>query len=137
MKGTKNFERLIKAYLDRFAEKDKIFADKYQNSKNKSIEDCCNFIASQVQKMNVVGLSDMEVYSLAVHYYEEENIDFNKVSFSVVSNQELELTEEEKEEERAKARQKFQDKCYNDYLALQKKKSNTAQNNNVQMSLFD
>ena len=68
---------------------------------------------------------------------EEENIDFNKVSFSVVSNQELELTEEEKEEERAKARQKFQDKCYNDYLALQKKKSNTAQNNNGQMSLFD
>lgn len=133
-RATKNFQRLIQTYLERYATKDIGFAEKLKNDK-KSIEECCDYIASQAQKMGVCGMSDMEVYGLAVHYYDEEVIDFKKVCYSVVSNEVLDLTEEEKKEEREKARKRFQDDCYEEYKA-QKKKQNKKTETTSQLSLF-
>ena len=97
------FKNAIKEYLDNFAKENELFATKYANPK-KNINDCCSFIVSEVQKMGVMGLDDGEVFYLARHYYEEENLEFNSnVSCNVVVNKKVELTEEEKNKAREAA----------------------------------
>lgn len=135
-KATQAFQDIIKAYLDRFAQDDEMFAEKYRNP-NKSIEECCSFIASTVKKMGVCGLDDAEVFGLAVHYYDEDEIKFDKINYSVVCNQAIELTEEEKAEAKAEALRKYQQKMYDEYAKKNsKKKEEPKQNNPIQLSLF-
>lgn len=106
-KSSKTFEQTIKAYLDKRAETDSLFAEKYRNEK-KNIAECCKFIISEVHKMNVNGLSDDEVFGLAVHYYDEENVgEIEDVKCNVVVNHNIELTEEEKQQAKIEAREKF------------------------------
>ena len=94
-KTSNRFQERIKEYLDEYASKDGKFAEKYANPK-KSIEECCDFIAGQVQKLGVQGMDDDEVYGLALHYYQEDDIGkVDKVNYSVVVNEKVELTEEE------------------------------------------
>ena len=76
--NSKSFESVIKEYLDNYASKDKQFAKKYSN-KSKSIDECCKYIYQEVRNsMNGNGMcvacSDEEVYGIAVHYYDEEDI---------------------------------------------------------------
>ena len=77
-----HFEESIKRYLDQRATTDTLFAEKYKNP-NKSIEDCCKFILGEVSakadKNGYVALSDEETYGLAVHYYDEEKIDYKPI----------------------------------------------------------
>ncbi|WP_333615780.1 PcfK-like family protein, partial [Bacteroides pyogenes] len=55
------------------------------------------------------GLSDEEVYSLAVHYYDEDNLKVGKpINCKVVVNHTIELTEEEKVEARQNAIKQYQ-----------------------------
>ena len=122
MKGSKAFMDIIKAYLDEFAKTDEVFAEKYQNRTDKSIEDCCSFIASQVQKMGVCGLDDNEVFGLAIHYFDEDNLHFDKIQYDVVCNHAIELTEEEKTEAKAEALRQYQQKMYDEYLKKSSKK---------------
>ena len=75
----KAFADAVKSYLDRRASEYKMFAESYANQK-KSIAECCNFIISEVRKQNRTAMTDDEVYGLAVHYYDEENI---KVSTNI------------------------------------------------------
>ena len=71
------FEEAIKQYLDELAKTDKLFAKTYAKE-NKSVEECCNYIIAEVQKLanrqRGVALKDSEVYQLAVHYYDEDDI---------------------------------------------------------------
>nr|DAW63966.1 MAG TPA: PcfK-like protein [Caudoviricetes sp.] len=91
------FESAIKEYLDARAKEDVKFAEKYSNEK-KSIEECCRFILGEMRKKaksGMYGATDAEVFGLAVHYYDEEDIKVEKnVSAEVVINREM--TEEEK-----------------------------------------
>lgn len=136
-KASQAFQDIIKAYLDRFAQDDYMFAEKYRNP-NKSIEECCNFIASSVQKMGVCGLDDAEVYGLAVHYYDEADITADKIDYQVVCNHEIELTEEEKADAKAEAIRQYQQKMYDEYAKKNsKKKEEPKQTACVQLSLFD
>lgn len=93
------FENAIKEYLDARAKEDVKFAEKYSNEK-KSIEECCRFILGEMKKKaagGMYGATDAEVFGLAVHYYDEEDIKVEKnVSAEVVINREL--TEDEKRE---------------------------------------
>lgn len=93
------FENAIKEYLDARAKEDVKFAEKYSNGK-KSIEKCCGFILGEMKKKaagGMYGATDAEVFGLAVHYYDEEDIKVEKnVSAEVVINREL--TEEEKQQ---------------------------------------
>lgn len=73
-KASSGFEKAIKKYLDEYAANNESFKAKYENV-NKNITECCNYICSEVQKKNVIGLTDDEVYYMARHYYEEENIE--------------------------------------------------------------
>ena len=43
MKGTETFKKVIKAYLDKRAAEDELFAKDYAKP-NKNIDDCCDFI---------------------------------------------------------------------------------------------
>lgn len=75
------FETAIKTYLDKRAQEDPQFAITYAKP-NKNIEECCKYIFQEVEKgkkkgERCVGVSDDEVYGLAVHYYDEDDIVVN------------------------------------------------------------
>ena len=107
MKGTRAFQDTLKEYLDSMAESDQLFADKYNNP-SKTMEGCVNFVLSEVQKSGMNGFTDPEIYSMAVHYFVEEGIkDVPAMKdCQVVVNHQVELTAEEIEEMRQKAKEK-------------------------------
>lgn len=109
MKGTQSFQDTIKAYLETMAENDALFSVKYANP-SKSVSDCCTFIINQVQKSGCNGFADDEIFGMAVHYYEENEIEVGKpINCQVVVNHTVELTEEEKEQARQDAINKLRD----------------------------
>lgn len=74
------FNEAIKNYLDHRAKEDSLFAEAYKK-KGKTIEGCCNYIISEVQKSakgNRAAMTSDEVFSLAVHYYDEDNVKADK-----------------------------------------------------------
>lgn len=103
------FEENIKSYLDaRVAAGDTVLADKLANPK-KSIEECCRYICEEVRKTGRQGFADAEIYGMAIHYYDEDDMKVaEKVDCKVVINKEIQLTEEEKAKiaEEAKSRLK-------------------------------
>lgn len=66
-RGSDLFATAIKAMLDQRAADDPLFAEVYKKE-NKSIEECCNYIITEVQHMKVNALTDEEVLGMAVHY---------------------------------------------------------------------
>lgn len=63
----------IKAYLDKRAQEDTLFAASYAKE-NKSIDECFDYIIGEVRKKgNAVYMSDDEVFGMAVHYYDEDD----------------------------------------------------------------
>lgn len=98
LKGTEAFKNTIKKYLDDKAQRNELFAVKYLNEK-KSIDDCIKYIISEVYKSGNNGFEDGEIYSMAVHYYEENDIkiDSDVDNIKVVVNHHVEITEEEKQ----------------------------------------
>lgn len=85
-KKLNSFEEIIKAYLDKRASEDELFAKAYAK-KSKSIERCCLYLISEAQKKSfdankgkISALPDAEVYGMAVHYYDEDDMEIDKVS---------------------------------------------------------
>ena len=108
-KGTERFCAVIKAYLDKRAGEDELFKAKYV-AVNRPIEDIVAYIISEVQRSGVCGWTDDEVFSLAVHAAEEENLDIHRVgNTKVVVNHHIELTEEEKAEQKQLALKQFRE----------------------------
>lgn len=108
MKGTEHFTRTIAEYLNVRAMTDPLFAPNLQKP-NKSIEECITYILSEVQKSGCNGFDDDEIYSMAVHYYDEDDIEVGKATdCRVMVNHVVELTEEEKAEARQEAIKQFQ-----------------------------
>lgn len=70
----KNFEIAIKSMLDQRAAEDNLFAEAYAKS-SKSIEECCRYIISTVREMGVSALTDEEVLGIAIHYYDEDDLE--------------------------------------------------------------
>lgn len=108
MKATEHFKQTIKAYLDERAKNDELFAVSYAKE-NKNMDDCVTFILNQVKRSKCMGLTDEEVYSLAVHFFDEEDIEIgNPIACNVIVNHTVELTEEEKAQARQDALKKYQ-----------------------------
>ena len=85
----KEFKDTIQKYLDQRVAEDPLFAPKFENPK-KNIDECCRYILGEARKRGTsVVMSDAEVFGMAVHYYDEENIKIEKVSSgcSISSNQ--------------------------------------------------
>ena len=112
-KATDYFKQTIQSYLQRRAQEDELFALRYANPK-KNIDDCITFILNYVKQSGCNGFADDEIYSLALHYYDEDDIDIGKplTNCKVVVNHTIVLTEEEKAEARRQAMQKATDEAY-------------------------
>lgn len=133
-KATDYFKRTIQSYLERRAQEDELFAPRYANPK-KNIDDCITFILNYVKQSGCNGFADDEIYSLALHYYDEDDIDIGKpLKCNVVVNHTIVLTEQEKAEARRKAMQKATDEAYRKITQVKNKakKTETA----TQSSLF-
>lgn len=108
MKATEHFKQTIKAYLDERAKNDELFAVSYAKE-NKNMDDCVTFILNQVKRSKCIGLTDEEVYSLAVHFFDEDDIEIgNSIACNVIVNHTVELTEEEKAQARQEALKEYQ-----------------------------
>lgn len=116
MKGTEHFKRTIQSYLEERAKVDELFAKSY-SKQNKNIDDCITSILNEVQKSGCNGFEDDEIFGMAVHYYDEDNLNVGeKISCDVVVNHKVELSEEEKQELKEKARKDF----YQEQLSKQR-----------------
>lgn len=112
MKGTDQFEQTIKAYLDKRAEQDEHFAQSYKKP-HKSIKECINYILVEVKKSGCNGFADEEIYGMAVHYYDEDDLkNIKPISCKVVVNHAIDLTEQEKQEAREKAIKRLEEETY-------------------------
>lgn len=138
MNATRAFKESIQAYLIDMATCDTNFAERFADPQ-KNINDCVTYILNQVQESGCNGFEDDEIYGMAVHYYQEENIEVDKsVDYlHVVVNHVVELTDEEKAEARREAMAQYQRDCYNRIANRKKptaKRERTAQ---VQPMLFN
>ena len=136
MKSTNHFQNTIKAYLDKRAEIDLLFSFRY-SLPEKKLEDCITYILNQVQKSGCNGFHDDEIFGMAVHYYDEDNIEIGKPMHNaqVAVNHVVVLTAEEKEQARQDAIQKAQDEAYRKMTQPTKKAKKVALT--IQPSLFD
>ena len=137
MKPTNHFKQTIQNYLEQRAMNDVLFAISFRKP-NKSMDDCITYILNTVQKSGCNGFTDDEVFSMAVHYYDEDNIEVGKSNnCRVVVNHTVELTAEEKEEARQKAIQRVQEEAYSrlKQQPLRKPQAKQTEVNN-QLNLF-
>lgn len=108
MNGTEQFTRTIAEYLNQRAATDPLFAPNLAKP-HKNIEDCITYILQQVQQSGCNGFEDEEIYSMAIHYYDEDDLEVgSRVACNVVVNHTIVLTEEEKAEARKQAIQQYQ-----------------------------
>lgn len=132
----------IQSYLDERAKADELFAVAYKK-KNKSIDECCTYIMGEAKKRgNAVCMSDEEVFGLAVHYYDEDNIKVNKLPSNVRASastttpaKPVKLTEEDEKKAREEAIKRLTEEQH----ALLKKRPTRAKKEVIevqQMSLF-
>ncbi len=88
---------------------DELFRAKYETT-TRTIYDVVNYIFHAVQQSGCCGFSDMEVYAMAVHAIDEPDLEIGKpMDCNVVVNHHIELTEEEKAEQRAIALKRYQE----------------------------
>jgi len=102
-KTTEAFKSAIEEHLKFRGFSDPLFAETLKKP-NKNIDDCVKYILNQVQKSKTTGFHDDEIYNMAIHYYDEDNIevggDFNG---QVVVNYKPVLTSDEIAEAKQKA----------------------------------
>jgi len=112
MKSTEYFKNTIKAYLDKRANEDELFAKSYANP-NKNIDDCITYILNSVQRSGCNGFADDEIYSMAVDFYNDDSVTAGKpINCRIVVNHTIELTAEEKEEARKEAIKQATNEAY-------------------------
>lgn len=81
MKANNLFKETIKNYLDNRAKSDSLFAIVYAK-KNKNIDDCLMYIINQAKYGKIK--SEVDVFNMAVHYYDEDDIKITKMQCQVV-----------------------------------------------------
>lgn len=135
MKASNQFTRTILTYLEQRAQADNLFAERFARE-DKNIDDCVTYILNQVQKSGCNGFADDEIYSMAMHYYDEDDIEVGKpMRGNIVVNHVVQLTEEEKEQARKDAIQKAVNESYNK-LTIKKKSSTKQKEVSTQLSFF-
>ena len=133
MKATDIFKETIRQYVEN---NPTIDVNKHEN---KSIDECVDFILTQVQKSGFNGFTDDEIYGMAIHYYDEPNESLGKMnkhlSFKCVVNHTVELTEEEKQEMKNKTLEELKKQQINN-LTKRNKPKTTEKKEEPQLSLF-
>jgi len=77
MTGTAQFKTVIQSHLTALAEKDELFAETMKKP-GKNIDECVQYILGEVQRIGANGFADEEIFGMAVHYYDEDNITIGK-----------------------------------------------------------
>ena len=122
MKTSEAFKKTIREYLEQRAKEDQLFAASYAKP-NKNIDECCNFILGEVQKSGCNGFSDDEIFGMAVHYYDEDDIkNVKPANARVVVNHVVELTEEDKRKAKEAALKEYEAKEIKKIEEARKKK---------------
>lgn len=99
MKGTDNFKQVIEEYVNNFASTNASFAEKLSNE-SKNIDDCITYILNKVKASGCNGFADDEIFGMAIHYYEEQNIEVGKpIDTMVVVNRIMEQQTKAKEQQ--------------------------------------
>lgn len=139
-----SFKDAIKSYLDRRAGQDELFAKTYAKE-GKTLEECCNYIIGEARKRgNAVAMTAEEVYGLAVHYYDEDNIKINPVYGYVQASasdddgeaKHVKLTAEEEKQAREEAIHRLAEEQYQK-MKKRPQRARKEENESVQqMSLF-
>lgn len=118
MKSTDVFKQTVLEHLQKRASDDALFAACFAKPEKK-IDDCITYILNTVQKSGCVGFTDSEVFSMAVHYYDEDSIEVGKpINAKVIVNHSIDLTEEDK----ASAKQQAMDNLIRQQQELLHKK---------------
>lgn len=135
MNGTKAFQDTIAQYLMARAENDPLVAVKLANP-SKTMEQCCAYIIGEVKKSGCCGFTDDEIFGMAMHFWEEPEIEVGSTpaNYRVVVNHVVELTEEEKAQARKDAIAKLRDE---ELAKMRKAKTTEKKVKEVQPSLFD
>lgn len=123
------FEKIIKDYVEKYAQGDAVFASKYEKS-GKDIEGCCKYIKSEARKQAQNGcaaIKDDEVFGWAVHYFDEE---MTAPKDSPRAEVKVKTAEEFKQEALNPAKKAVS-------LANQKPKAKKGSDDGLMMSLFD
>lgn len=109
-KQSERFEEAIRQFLTEQGQKDPAFLQhciEVSRTQNKNTADCCTYIINQVQQSGRCGFSDDEIFSMAMHYWDEDNIEVGKrPDCQIVLNREVQLSEEEIAECRKEARER-------------------------------
>ena len=134
MKSTKAFKKTIQDHLENRAAKDSLFKKTYAK-KDKNIDDCITFILNTVKEADIQGWNADEIFSMAVHYYDEDGIDIGKdvSNVQVVVNHQVQLTDEELKEAKDNAMKKAEEEQLKN---IKKRKSSTHPSQDKQTSLF-
>ena len=137
MKGTDNFKKVIQEHLELLAKEDPLFAETLKKA-NKNIDDCITYILNSVQESGANGFADGEIFNMAVHYYDEDDIKPGKsVNCNVVVNHTVELSEEEIKAAKEKAIQNVIDEHRDKIKKKNTPKPKTEAVKIVEPSLFD
>lgn len=97
MKSTEAFKQVIQCNLENRAKEDALFSKSYAKE-NKTIDECINYILSEVKKSGCNGFTDDEIFSIAVHYYDEDSIkNVKPVNADVIVNHKVDKVEKPKE----------------------------------------
>ena len=100
------FKTSICNFLRSMAKQDKSFKEKLMNPE-KDIDKCLDYIIGEVKQSGRQGFADEEIYSLAMHYYDEPNESLKNHSHianvKIIVAREMPFTEEEKLQARKQA----------------------------------
>jgi hypothetical protein len=97
MQATDMFTSVIDAHLQSVAQADPLFATTLIKP-NKNIKDCVTYILNEVKKSGRQGFADEEIFSMAVHYYDEDDLKPGAaVNAQVVVNHRVEGTKQKME----------------------------------------
>src|SRR3954454_5640410 len=79
MIASNGFKIVIEQYLQQRAAQDELFAATLAKP-NKNIDDCITYILNTVRKSGQTGFADEEIFGMAVHYYDEDEIEIGDKS---------------------------------------------------------
>lgn len=94
-KVSDHFKNTIQQHLNERTAADPLFAETL-NKPGKNIDECITYIINQVKDSGICGFEDSEIFGMAVHYYDEDDIKpGSPINYKVVVNHAVQLTEEE------------------------------------------
>lgn len=138
-KVTDNFKKAILNHLEKLCIDSPLFAKTFANP-NKNIDDCVTYILNQVQKSGCQGFADNDIYNMAIHYYDEQDIEIGgQINGNIVVNHVVELTEEEIQEAKKEAQErliKMQIESNTKRIKKSAITSSSSQSTDVQPTLF-